>query len=60
MTKITWLDNLGRTSRSKTEERMDSILGQLSKLAIEQEPGSDSGTTRFVLSTRTVDVEADE
>lgn len=60
MTNITWLDNLGRTSRSKTEERMDSILGQLSKLAIEQEPGNDSGTTRFVLSTRTVDVEADE
>ncbi|KAI3058672.1 hypothetical protein CBS147353_10704 [Aspergillus niger] len=60
MTEITWLDNLGRASRTKAEEHMDSFLGQLSKLAIEKEPGNDSGTTRFVLSTRTVDIEADD
>ncbi|KAJ5993421.1 Proton-exporting ATPase [Penicillium sp. IBT 35674x] len=60
MTKITWLDNLGRASRTKAEEHMDSFLGQLSKLAIEKEPGNDSGTTRFILSTRTVDIEADD
>ncbi len=59
MNRISWLDNLGRKSRSRADTQMENILGHLSKVAIEHEC-DDKGNTRWHLGTRATEAELDE
>lgn len=59
MNRISWLDNLGRKSRSRADTQMENILGHLSKVAIEHER-DDKGGSRWHLSTRATEAEVDE
>ena len=59
MNRISWLDNLGRKSRSRSDTQMENILGHLSKVAIEHER-DDKGNTRWHLGTRATEAELDE
>ena len=41
LTNMPWLDNLGRKSRSKSDTKIENVLGHLSKLALEHETERD-------------------
>lgn len=56
---ISWLDNLGRKTRSKSDTKIENILGHLSKLALEHETES-SGHDFYRLTTKTAIEEEDE
>lgn len=59
LTNVSWLDNLGRTSRSKADTKIENILGHLSKLAIEH--GTETcGNDVYRLTTRTAIAEEEE
>ena len=59
LNKITWLDELGRKTRSKHDTNMENIIGHLSKLAVEH--GKDKeGNTRYYLGTKATEAEEDE
>ena len=59
LNKITWLDNLGRKSRSAGDTQMENIIGHLSKLAIEHEE-DDTGKKRWHLAARANEAEVDD
>lgn len=59
LNKISWLSNLGRTKRSRSDTQMENIIGHLSKLAIEHEL-DDAGVDRYHLSAKSTEVEVDE
>lgn len=59
LNKIAWLDNLGRSKRSKGDIRMENILGHLARLTVEYEKeGQPSG--RFFLASNSAEEEAVE
>lgn len=60
MNHISWLDNLGREKRSRSDTQIENILGQLSKLAVEHEKDTEKGIDRFHLASKAVDAEEDE
>ncbi|PYI17537.1 plasma-membrane proton-e [Aspergillus violaceofuscus CBS 115571] len=60
LSRITWLQNLGRANRSKEELKMERFLEQLFKLTVEREIDPKSENPRFVLKTRTEDIDADD
>lgn len=59
MNQISWLDNLGRKSRSRSDTQMENIIGHLSKVAIEHER-DDKGGSRWHLAARATEAEMDE
>ena len=59
LNRITWLDQLGRKSRSASDTQMENIIGHLSKLAVEQE-ASEGGHQRWHLATRANEAEVDD
>ena len=59
MNRISWLDNLGRKSRSRSDTQMENILGHLSKVAIEHQQDSD-GKTRWALAAKATEAEMDD
>jgi H+-transporting ATPase len=59
LNRISWLDNLGRKSRSRQDTQMENLLVHLSKLAVEHEHGVD-GHDRYHLVSKAVDAEDDE
>ena len=44
LNKVSWLGNLGRVKRSRSDTQMENIIGQLSKLAIEHEKDNNGGS----------------
>lgn len=56
---VSWLDNLGRKSRSKADTKIENVLGHLSKLALEHET-EPNGHDVYRLTTRTAVEEEDE
>ena len=54
LNKIPWLDQLGRKKRSRSDTKLENIIGHLSKLAIERER-DEGGLTRYHLMPKTVD-----
>lgn len=60
MNRISWLDNLGRKSRSRSDTQMENIIGHLSKLAIEHERDSATGRNRWHLATKATEAEMDD
>ncbi|KAE8374381.1 plasma membrane H+-ATPase Pma1 [Aspergillus bertholletiae] len=59
LTNMSWLDNLGRKSRSKSDTKIENVLGHLSKLALEHEL-EPNGHDVYRLTTKTVLEEGDE
>ena len=59
MNRISWLDNLGRKSRSRSDTHMENILAHLGKVAIEHER-DDKGGSRWHLAARANEAEMDE
>jgi H+-transporting ATPase len=59
LTTIPYLDNLGRASRSKSDTKIENLIGRISKLAIEHEK-DDEGNSRFLLGQRAEEVEDEE
>ena len=59
MNRISWLDNLGRKSRSRSDTQMENIIGHLSKLAVEHEV-DDHGKNRWHLAARATAAEEDD
>ncbi|KAJ5993426.1 plasma membrane H+-ATPase Pma1, partial [Penicillium sp. IBT 35674x] len=59
LTNVSWLDNLGRKSRSKADTKIENILGHLSKLALEHET-EPSGNDVYRLTTKTAVAEEEE
>ncbi|OBT83885.1 hypothetical protein VE02_08374 [Pseudogymnoascus sp. 03VT05] len=59
LNKISWLDNLGRVKRSRSDTAMENIIGHLSKLAIEHEQ-DENGGSRYQLTAKASDLEVDE
>ena len=59
LNKITWLDNLGRKTRSASDTQMENIIGHLSKLAVQHETDR-NGNEQFHLATRANEAEADD
>lgn len=60
LNKITWLDNLGRKRRSVHDDKMENIIGHLSKLAITHEQDSKTGEKRWLLASKATDEDEDE
>lgn len=58
LNRISWLDNLGRQRRSRTDTQLENIIGHLSKLAIENE--RDEYGSRYHIVSRTNEAEEDE
>lgn len=52
LTNVSFLDNLGRKSRSKSNTKIENILGHLSKLALEHETEA-NGNDVYRLTTKT-------
>ena len=59
MNRVSWLDNLGRKSRSRSDTKMENILGHLSKVAIQHEQ-DDHGLNRWHLAPRSTEAEMDD
>lgn len=59
LNKISWFNNLERVKRSHSDTTMENTIGHLSKLAIEHEQ-DESGVSRYHLSTKASDLEAEE
>ncbi len=59
MNRISWLDDLGRKSRSRSDTQMENIIGHLSKLAVEHEV-DDHGKNRWHLATKATAAEEDD
>ena len=59
MNRISWLDNLGRKSRSRSDTQMENIIGHLTKLAVEHEV-DDQGKNRWHLAARATAAEEDD
>lgn len=59
MNRISWLDNLGRKSRSRSDTQMENILSHLSKVAIEHQK-DEQGASRFHLMPKATEAEMDE
>ena len=59
LNQISWLDNLGRASRSKGDTHMENVIGHLSKLALQHET-DDSGANRFFLAPKATEAETDD
>lgn len=60
MNSISWLDNLGRSSRSRQDTQMENIIGHLSKLAVEHDTDAKTGASRWILATKASEAEVDE
>ena len=52
LVSMSWIDNLGRVSRSHADTQMENILGHLSRIAIEHETDV-HGKTKWVLGSKT-------
>lgn len=59
MNKISWLDNLGRKSRSRSDTQMENILAHLSKVAIEHQTDAE-GKSRWALAAKATEAEMDD
>ena len=57
---IQFLNDLGRSTRSRKDTNMENILGHLSKLAVEHDTDKKTGQSRFYLATKASDAEVDE
>ena len=60
LNKMSWLDNLGRVKRSRSDTNMENILAHLSKVAIEHERDVQTGESRWALKQKREDVEDDD
>lgn len=59
LNKVSWLNNLGRKSRSKKDTMVENILGQLQKLTIEHEVDERTGINRYILADKAAEEEED-
>jgi len=59
LTKIQWIDNLGRAHRSHADTQMENILGHLSRIALEHETDV-HGKTKWVLGNKSTGEEEEE
>lgn len=59
LNKITWLNDMGRKTRSKKDTMIENILGHLQKLAIEHELDERTGASRYLLAEKAADDEDD-
>lgn len=59
LNKMTWLDNLGRKTRSRADEKIENIFGQLAKVAIEHER-SENGHDLYTFVSKSTQAESDD
>lgn len=59
LVSMTWIDNLGRATRSHADTTMENILGHLSRIAIEHETDV-HGKTKWVLGSKGTGEEEEE
>lgn len=59
LTSMSWLNNLGRATRSHADTHMENILAHLSRIALEHETDA-HGKTKWVLGSRATAEEEDE
>ncbi|KAK9366119.1 E1-E2 ATPase-domain-containing protein [Lipomyces kononenkoae] len=59
LNKISWIDNLGRQTRSRADTQMENIIGHLSKLAIEHEKDI-VGNDMYHITTRAAEEDEGE
>ena len=55
LNRISWLNNLGRKSRSHADTKIENIIGHLSKLAIEHERDAMGGPDRYTIGVKAID-----
>jgi len=61
LNQVTWLDNLGRKTRSHADTQIENIIGHLSKLAIEHEKADAAGKPEhFRIVAGTTDIDEDD
>ena len=51
LVSMTWIDNLGRATRSHADTQMENILGHLSRIALEHETDV-HGKSKWVLGSK--------
>ena len=54
------LDNLGRKKRNVHDDKMENIIGHLSKLAIHHQMDAKTGEDRWLLATKAAEEEEEE
>jgi len=59
LNQVPWLDNLGRATRSRSDTKIENLIGHLSKLALEHEKDVD-GSERYHLVPRALDTGDDD
>jgi H+-transporting ATPase len=59
LNRMAWLDNLGRSKRSRTDTQIENIMAHLSKVALEHEMDQD-GKGRYHLVPKTSEAEEDD
>jgi len=59
MNKISWLSDLGRVKRSRSDTQMENILAHLSKIVLEHEK-DEAGVDRYLLATRAAEAGEDD
>jgi len=59
LTSMSWLDNLGRATRSHADTQMENILSHLSRIALEHETDV-HGKTKWVLGSKATGEEEEE
>lgn len=57
LNKVSWLNDMGRKTRSKKDTMIENIIGHLQKLAIEHEQDEKSGGDRYFLAEKAADDE---
>jgi H+-transporting ATPase len=60
LNQLTWLDNLGRKTRSQADTQIENIIGHLSKLALEHEKADAAHPDRFRIVAGTTDIDEDD
>ena len=55
LNSMTWLNNLGRKTRSHADTKIENIIGHLSKLAIEHEKDAMGGPDRYTIGVKAVE-----
>ncbi|KAK9234255.1 E1-E2 ATPase-domain-containing protein [Lipomyces kononenkoae] len=59
LNKISWIDNLGRQTRSRSDTQMENVIAHLSKLAIEHERDM-AGNDMYHITTRAAEEDEGE
>lgn len=60
LTQMTWLSNLGRAKRSRTDTQMENVIAHISKLAFEHERDEEGVRDRWTIIQKAEEAEEDD